>query len=434
MMTAESPALAAAPGAPSNRRVLFASMVGTAVEYYDFYIYATAAALLFGPLFFPSVSSSAQMLSSYATIAVAFFARPLGAAVFGHFGDRVGRKSTLVASLLTMGLATVLIGVLPSYEQIGWVAPVLLCIMRFAQGFGLGGEWGGAALLAVENAPPGWRSRFGTAPQQGAPVGFIAANGLFLLLGYILTPEQFTAWGWRIPFLCSAALVALGLWVRLNLSETPAFKAAMAEGPPEAAPVREVFFGHPLATLSGILTAVACFATFYLSTAFALGYAVKTLGYRREDMLAVQLGAIVFMAISTWIAGWGADRSNPRRVLMAGCAMGVVVGLLMPVMFVAGSLPTVFVFLSLALFAMGLMYGPLGSFVPDLFPTRVRYSGSTLAFNIGGIIGGGFAPMIAAALAEKGGLPPVGVYLAGACLLSLITLAMLANRKHHGLE
>src|SRR5689334_11303907 len=236
-----------APGAPSNRRVLAASLVGTAVEFYDFYIYATAASLVLGPLFFPAASPSAQLLSSYATFAVAFFARPLGAAFFGHFGDRIGRKSTLVASLMTMGGSTVLIGLLPGYAQIGWLAPFLLCVLRFGQGFGLGGEWGGAALLAVENAPPGWRARFGMFPQLGAPVGFIAANGLFLLLGLLLTPEQFRTWGWRLPFLGSAVLVGLGLWVRLKLTETPAFKAAMAEAPPPHAPLGEVLTRHPLA-------------------------------------------------------------------------------------------------------------------------------------------------------------------------------------------
>src|ERR1700741_565934 len=185
----------AAPPAPSNRRILLASLVGTSVEFYDFYIYATAAALVFGPLFFPAESASAQLLAAYASLGVAFIARPLGASVFGHFGDRIGRKSTLVASLLLMGASTLLIAFLPTYAQIGWVAPLLLCILRFGQGFGLGGEWGGAALLAVENAPPHLRARYGMAPQLGAPVGFIAANGLFLLLGLWLSPDQFRDWG-----------------------------------------------------------------------------------------------------------------------------------------------------------------------------------------------------------------------------------------------
>jgi len=423
----------AAPGAPSNRRVLGASLVGTAVEFYDFYIYATAASLVLGPLYFPAVSESAQTLSAFATFAVAFFARPLGAAFFGHFGDRIGRKSTLVASLLTMGISTVLIGVLPTYGQIGWAAPALLCLLRFGQGFGLGGEWGGAALLAVENAPPGWRARFGMFPQLGAPVGFIAANGLFLLLGLLLTPEEFKAWGWRVPFILSSLLVGVGLWVRLKLTETPAFEAALAEAPPSAAPLGEVLIRYPLATLGGTFSVVACFAIFYLSTAFALSYGVGKLNYPRETFLAVELGAILFLAAGILIAGWWSDHANPRRVLMAGCVGTVMAGFLMPAMMGSGSLALVWAFLSLALFLMGFVYGPLGAFLPSLFPTRVRYSGSSIAFNVGGIIGGGLAPMIATALAEHHGLAPVGFYLSAMAAISLMALIPLARRARHDL-
>jgi MFS family permease len=421
----------AAPHAISTQRVLVASLVGTAVEFYDFYIYATAASLVLGPLFFPKVSASAQLLSSYATFAVAFFARPLGAAFFGHFGDRIGRKSTLVASLMTMGGSTVLIGLLPGYAQIGWAAPFLLCVLRFGQGFGLGGEWGGATLLAVENAPKGWRARFGMFPQLGAPVGFIAANGLFLLLGLLLTPEQFKTWGWRLPFLASAALVVLGLWVRLKLAETPAFKAALAAAPPPRAPLGEVLARQPLATLGGAFAVVACFAIFYLATAFALGYGVGTLKYGREAFLGVQLGAILFLAAGILAAGWWSDKANPRRVLMAGCAATVVAGFLLAPAMGSGSLLAIWAFLSLALFLMGFVYGPLGAFLPSLFPTRVRYSGTSLAFNVGGILGGGLAPMIAAALAERGGLPPVGLYLSGAAAVSLAALLPLRSRAVH---
>ena len=423
------------PGAPSNRRVLVASLVGTAVEFYDFYIYATAASLVLGPLFFPAASPSAQLLSAYATFAVAFFARPLGAAFFGHFGDRIGRKSTLVASLMTMGGSTVLIGLLPGYAQIGWLAPFLLCVLRFGQGFGLGGEWGGAALLAVENAPPGWKARFGMFPQLGAPVGFIMANGLFLLLGLLLTPEQFKSWGWRLPFIASSVLVAVGLWVRLKLTETPAFKAALAEAPPSHAPLGEVLKRYPLETLGGTFAVVACFATFYISTAFALGYGVGALKYDRETFLAVELGAIVFLAAGILAAGVWSDAANPRRVLMAGCAAIVAAGFALPVMMGSGSLALIWAFLSLALFLMGFVYGPLGAFLPSLFPTRVRYSGASIAFNVGGIIGGGLAPIIAAALAQPkhGGLPAVGLYLSAAALISLVALWPLARRATHDL-
>ena len=412
----------------STRRVLLASLVGTAVEFYDFYIYATAASLVFGPLFFPAASPSAQLLSSYATFAVAFFARPVGAAFFGHFGDRIGRKSTLVASLMLMGGSTLLIAFLPGYAQAGWIAPLLLCILRFGQGFGLGGEWGGAALLAVENAPPGYQARFGMFPQLGAPVGFIAANGFFLLLGLILTPAQFHAWGWRLPFLASAVLVGVGLWVRLKLTETAAFKQALAEGEPSKVPLAEVLARHPRETVAGTFAVIACFALFYLATAFALGYGVSTLHYSRETFLAVELGAIVFLAVGIVAAGYWSDATNPRRVLMAGCAATVVAGFLMPVMMGSGSLLGVWAYLSLALLLMGFVYGPLGAFLPSLFPARVRYSGASITFNVGGILGGGLTPIAAQALADRGGLFPVGLYLSAAALVSLIALAPLAGR------
>jgi MFS family permease len=412
-------------GAPSasTRRVLAASLVGTAVEFYDFYVYATAASLVFGPLFFPKASASAQLMSSYATFAVAFFARPVGAAFFGHFGDRIGRKSTLVASLVTMGGSTLLIGLLPTYAMAGWLAPLLLCVLRFGQGFGLGGEWGGATLLAVENAPPGWRARFGMFPQLGAPVGFIAANGLFLLLGLGLSPDAFRAWGWRLPFLASAVLVGLGLWVRLKISETPVFRRVMAEAEPSHVPLAEVVLRHPAATLGGTFAVVACFAIFYLATAFALGYGVSSLHYGREAFLGVQLGAIVFLALGIVVAGWWSDASTPHRVLLAGCVAAIAVGLALGGMMGSGSLWLIWAWLSLALFVMGFVYGPLGAYLPSLFPPRVRYSGTSIAFNVGGILGGGLAPMIAQALADRGGLWFVGVYLAGAAALSLVAIA-----------
>jgi MFS family permease len=415
---------AAGVGQASNRRVLTASLVGTAVEFYDFYIYATAAALVFPQLFFPKSSDSAQLLQSYATFAVAFFARPVGAAFFGHFGDRIGRKSTLVASLLTMGLSTLLIAFLPSYAVAGWIAPALLCLLRFGQGFGLGGEWGGAALLAVENAPPGWRARFGMFPQLGAPVGFIAANGLFLLLGLGLPPEAFADWGWRLPFLASAVLVGLGLWVRLKITETPAFQRVLEEAEPSHVPMAEAVRRHPAALVAGTLAVVACFALFYLSTAFALGYGTTKLGYPRETFLAVQLGAILFLAAGIVAAGYASDASSPRRVLMGGCLATVAVGTALGAMMGAGSLALIWAWLSAALFAMGFVYGPLGAFLPSLFPPRVRYTGASIAFNLGGILGGGLAPIAAQALADRGGLGLVGGYLVAAGVLSLAGLAM----------
>ncbi len=403
----------------STRRILGASLVGTAVEFYDFYIYATAASLVFGPLFFPSKSASAQLLAAYASFAVAFVARPVGAAFFGHFGDRIGRKSTLVASLLVMGASTFAIAFLPGYAMLGWAAPAILCLLRFGQGFGLGGEWGGAALLAVENAPPGWRGRFGMVPQLGAPVGFIAANGLFLLLGLSLARGEFAAWGWRLPFLASAVLVGLGLWVRVRLSETPEFAAVLARAHTAPAPMAEVLRHYGRETVCGTLGVICCFALFYLATAFALGFGTTRLGYGRQTFLAVQLGAILFLAAGILAAGWLSDRTTPRRVLGLGCIAAVGVGAVLAPMLGSGSLPVVGAFLSLALFVMGFVYGPLGAWLPGLFPARVRYTGVSIAFNLGGVLGGGLAPMLAQALADRGGLAWVGAYLAAAGAASL---------------
>lgn len=416
----------AAAGIP---RVLVASLIGTSVEFYDFYIYATATSLVFGPIFFPSSSPSAQLLSAYASFGLAFLARPVGGIIFGHFGDRVGRKSTLVASLLLMGLSTAAIALLPTYAMVGWVAPALLCLLRLGQGIGLGGEWSGAALLAVENAPPGWRGRFGSVPQLGAPIGFIAANGFFLLLGAVLTPAQFVAWGWRIPFLASVSLVALGLWVRLTLVETPAFRDAADISAPPILPLRTVLRSHFGAVAAGTLGVVACFAIYYIATAFALGYGTTQLGYARQSFLEIQLGAILFMALGIGIAGWASDRWRPDAVLLAGCAGTVVAGYLIAPLLGSGTLSGAFLFLAFALLVMGFVYGPLGAWLTGLYPVQVRYTATSVAFNVGGIIGGGLTPVIAQLLAERGGLGLVGGYLVAAALLSATGIVALRGRR-----
>jgi MFS family permease len=414
----------------THRRVLLASLVGTSVEFYDFYVYTTAAALVFGGLFFPQASHAAQQMLSFATIGVAFVARPLGSLFFGHFGDRIGRKSTLVASLLTMGISTTLVALLPTYERWGWIASLLLCALRFGQGFGLGGEWGGAALLAVENALPGKRARFGMFPQLGAPVGFIVANGLFLILGAMLTPAQFHDWGWRIPFALSAVLVAVGLWIRLRLAETPEFAAALAKAPPPVIPFGELVSRHFRPLVIGTVSCIACFALYYVATAFALGYGTKTLGYSSRDFLGVELGAILFMAAGIYAAAWMSDRHfDERRVLIAGCIGTIAAGLLMAPMMISGSLFQVFVFLALSLTLMGFVYGPLGSWLPGLFPARVRYTGVSMAFNVAGVLGGGLTPVAAQALADQYGLMAVGLYSSGAALISLVALALFGKAR-----
>lgn len=408
-----------------HARVLTASLVGTAVEFYDFYIFATAAALVIGPLFFPAQSSSAQILLAFMTFGLAFVARPVGAIAFGHFGDRIGRKSTLVASLMLMGGSTLLIAFLPTYAMAGPLAPALLCLLRFGQGFGLGGEWGGASLLAVENAPKGWEARFGAAPQLGAPVGFFFANGLFLLLGMVLPEAEFVRWGWRVPFLASALLVGVGLWVRLRIGETAAFREALDAEAPAKVPVGRLFARHPGAVLAGIAGVVACFAIFYLATTFALSFGTKTLGFSRQSFLGVQLGANLFLALGIIAAGWWADKRSPAAVLRVGAALTALVGLVFGLGLGSGQLPLVFATLALSLFVMGLVYGPLGAWLPTLYAVPVRYTGISIAFNVGGVIGGALTPFAAQLLAAQGGTASVGLFLtlAGAVTLAGVVLA-----------
>lgn len=416
----------------TTARVLLASLIGTTVEFYDFYIYATAASLVFGPLFFPASLQSAELISAYASFGLAFVARPIGGALFGHFGDRVGRKATLVASLLLMGLSTSAIGLLPTFALAGWLAPALLCLLRFGQGLALGGEWSGAALLALENAPPGWRARYAMFAPLGAPLGFFLANGLFLILTLALTPEQFADWGWRVPFLLSVPLVWLGLWVRTNLAETEEFAAALKEAQPSRVPFLELMRHHAGQVVAGMFGVVACFSLFWTATAFALGYGTTMLGYSRASFLTVELGAILFMAAAIVTASWLSDRLAPERVLIVGCAGTIVAGILLAPMLGSGSLVTIFAFLAFALWVMGFVNGPLGAWLPSLFPPRVRYTGTSVAFNVGGIIGGAFSPMIAQALAEESGLTAVGFYLALTGGVSLIAFDTSARQRALG--
>jgi MFS family permease len=401
----------------ANARILAAAMTGTAVEFYDFYIYATAAALVFGPLFFPASSPAAQTLFALMSFGIAFVARPVGAIAFGHFGDRIGRKSTLVASLLLMGGSTLAVAFLPTYHQIGWPAPLLLCLARFGQGFGLGGEWGGAALLAVENAPKGWEARFGAAPQLGGPIGFLFANGLFLVLGLLLPTKEFVSWGWRIPFLASAVLVAIGLWIRLRIGETRAFREAGA--PPPRVPLGELLRYHRPAVIAGSAGVVACFAVFYLATAWALAEGTGPLGYSRQSFLALQLGANFFFAAGIIGAAIACDRSSPRRVLTLGALLTVPFGVAFGPGIVLGSPLVVFATLAAALALMGLLYAPLSSWLVSLFPVGVRYSGISVAFNAGGIVGGALAPLAAQMLSTAGDARLAGLFLSAAGIMTL---------------
>lgn len=415
------------PPAPSARRVLFASLVGTTIEFYDFYIFATAAVLVFPALFFPPGDPTTSLLQSLATFAVAFFARPIGSALFGHFGDRLGRKATLVASLLTMGLSTAFIGLLPTYESIGLWAPVLLVLLRIGQGLGLGGEWGGAVLLATEHAPPGKRAWYGMFPQLGAPLGFFASTATFLALTLLLEPSDFVQWGWRIPFVASFVLVALGLYVRLQLTETPAFQRALEHRETVRVPAVTVLTRYPRELLLGTLTAMAVFALFYLMTVFTLSWGTSALGFTRQQFLWLQLAAVLLFALTIPLAALYADRVGTRRTLALSAAAIIAYGLVFGPLFGSGSAFTSFVTMALGLAAMGLMYGPLGTALAQLFPTAVRYTGASLAFNLAGILGGSIAPYVATTLAANHGLYAVGWYLAAVAGGSLLALGFLGR-------
>jgi metabolite-proton symporter len=408
-------------------QVLFASLIGTTIEFFDFYIYATAAVLVFPRLFFPASDPASATLASLATFAIAFFARPFGSALFGHFGDRVGRKATLVAALLTMGISTVAIGVLPTYKTIGVAAPLLLALCRLGQGLGLGGEWGGAVLLAIENAPPGKRAWYGMFPQLGAPIGFLLSGGIFLALSKWLTNEGFFAFGWRIPFLASAVLVFVGLYVRLTITETPVFRDALSRRERVKVPMVEVFRKYPKALFVGTLGSLATFVLFYLMTVFALSWGTTALAYSREKFLVMQLFGIVFFALTIPLGGILAERGRRRTLLLVTSAIGAF-GFVMAPMFLAGTTGALMA-LVVGLSLMGLTYGPLGTVLSELFPTSVRYTGSSLAFNLAGIFGASLAPYIATWLAKTYGLRYVGYYLSAAAAVTLVGLLAMRETK-----
>jgi metabolite-proton symporter len=411
---------------PVNRpaTVLFASLAGTTIEFFDFYTYANAAVLVFPKLFFPAADATAATMQSLVTFAIAFLARPIGSAIFGHFGDRVGRKATLVAALLTMGISTVVIGLLPTYADIGMAAPLMLALCRFGQGLGLGGEWGGAVLLATENAPPSRRAWYGMFPQLGAPIGFFLSSGVFLLLSQTLTDAEFFSYGWRIPFLASALLVLVGLYVRLTLTETPAFQAVLDRKQQVRVPAVTVFREHGRALVLGTFLAVCTFVLFYLMTVFTMGWGTSAMHYSRKTLLLLQLVSVVFFGLTIPLSAMIADRRGARAAMIMVSVLIIVFGLFMKPLFGSGQLPLMTVFMVVGLSLTGLTYGPLGTLLSELFPASVRYTGSSLSFNLAGILGASLAPSIAMGLAKNHGVEYVGYYLSGSALLSLVALLL----------
>ena len=464
-----TPTATSAP-APANprSRVITASLVGTTIEFYDFYAYATAAVLVFPALFFPTGDDTTALLSSFAVFGAAMVARPIGAVVFGHFGDRFGRKATLVASLLTMGIATFLIGCLPTYQNIGWWAALLLLFLRLAQGFALGGEWSGAALVATENAPDGKRAWYGTFPQLGAPIGFIIANGVFLVINFVLPhPDgtaqrsaEFLAWGWRVPFWFSAIMVIIGLWVRLRLVESEAFTKAEKVGAIKKFPLGAVLRRNWWQLILGTFIMLATYVLFYLMTSFTLSYGTKAtlegaqaaaesageafdaatyvpgLGFAYTDFVIMQIIGVVFFGIFTMLSGPIADRIGRRKLLIWVTVVIIVFGFtfnlfLMPYADPKFTGALAQAFLVFGFMLMGATFGPMGAILPELFPTNVRYTGSAIAYNVSSILGAALAPIIAVALwAAADGSPwLVGIYLSAASALTLISLLLSKETK-----
>lgn len=449
-MTVTTPA-ALSGVAPANprSRVIVASLVGTTIEFYDFYVYATAAVLVFPHLFFPPGNETTALLASFAVFGAAMIARPLGAIFFGHLGDKRGRKNTLVGALLTMGIATFLIGLLPTYATVGWLAPALLVVMRLAQGFALGGEWSGAALVATENAPPTKRAIYGTFPQLGAPIGFIIANGLFLLIAAALPSDDpskpsaaFLDWGWRIPFLFSAVMVIVGLWVRLSLVESTAFEKTVRTGQVQNVPLATVFRTHWKELVLGTFYMLATYVLFYLMTTFSLSYGraatnapLPGLGYDYTTFVLMMIIGVAFFGVFTLISGPFADKWGRRKTLIWVTLSIIAFGLIWTPMLAAGNVG-VMAWLILGFTLMGMTFGPMGALLPELFPANIRYTGSGVSYNVSSILGAAVAPFIAVALWSAGGGSPfwVGIYLSAMAGLTLIALLLGKETKDIDIE
>ena len=407
-------------GKPINSptQVLLASLIGTTIEFFDFYVYATAAVLVFPTLFFPSADPMTALLASFATFSIAFFARPLGAVIFGHFGDKIGRKTTLVAALLTMGVSTVVIGLLPTYDQIGVLAPLLLALCRFGQGLGLGGEWGGAVLLATENAPEGKRNWYGMFPQFGAPLGLLLSSGVFWIMLHFISQEALLSWGWRIPFVASVLLVGVGLWVRLSITETPEFQKAIEKAERVAVPGVEVLRNHKRSLFLGTFTGLLTFVLFYICSAYLLSYNVKVAGISFRDALLIQIVGSVFFGISTVLAGLIGDRYGRRELLIVSSLVVAVFSFALGPLLTSG-IGGIYAFSILGMAIFGLNYGVIGVALAAPFPTAVRYTGSSITFNMAGIFGASLAPYIATWLQTNYSINYVGYYLLAATIISL---------------
>lgn len=418
-----------APRGKDITRIALTSSAGAAVEWYDFFIYGTAAALVFPKLFFPpDLPLFVAQIAAFATFAIGFIARPLGGILFGHFGDLLGRKRALVFALMLMGLSTALIGVLPTYDHVGFVAPLLLIVLRLAQGLAIGGQWGGAALLAIESAPKSKQGYYGSFVQVGVPLGVILANLVFLLVAAMLPDDDFAVWGWRVPFLLSLILVFIGLFVHFRIEETPDHVAA---APKRArSPVLEVVLRHPKQLLLAGGAFVANNVCFYIIITYSVAYGTGTLGLSNRLMLGAVVGASVLMIPALIVSGWLSDKWGRRPPFMAGAVLSGLWAFAFFPLIETGAPAAVFLAILVHLAFLSLMYGPQAALFAELFPPEVRYSGASIGYQLGAVVGGGFAPIIATALfAHYGSTFPIAVYLAGVCVISFVSVAFLSAHK-----
>jgi len=410
------------PKAPSTPVILTASLIGTSIEWYDYYVFGTASALVFGELFFPKFSPVAGTLAAFATFAVGFLARPLGAAIIGHFGDRIGRKSMLVLTLLLAGAATFLIGLLPTYAAIGVAAPLLLVILRLAQGFGVGGEWGGAVLIATESASPRRLAVFGSFAQFGVPIGVLTSNAAFLIVS-ALAGGSFATWGWRIPFLVSIVLVVVGLLARARLTDTPEFRRLKDAQTVSRVPIGELVRRHPGNLALASLAAIAPPAIGYTVIVYMLSYGTEVAGYDRTTLLTLILISTVVWIATILLSAMTADRFGSKRVYALGALTAVIWPIPMFSLVNTGSVGLALLAFIVAAVVQGIMAGAQGGLYTEIFGVRVRYSGISIAYQLGGMIGGAVTPLVATAFyGAYHSSTPVAVYLTALCLFSLVAV------------
>jgi metabolite-proton symporter len=429
------PATEPTPSARSPRRVIFASLLGTSLEWYDFFLYSTAAAIVFNKLFFPNAAPATGTLLAFTTAAVGFVARPLGGIVFGHLGDRRGRKQVLVITLLTMGIATMLIGALPTYAQIGVAAPLLLAVLRFVQGLGLGGEWGGAVLMTLEHGSADRRGFNSSWPQVGVPMGNLLAAGALGVLNAVLSQKEFLSWGWRLPFLASGLLVLAGLWIRLRIAESPLFTEVERSGETVRMPLLEVLRRHPRELLVAMAARIGTDVAFYTFTVYSLVFITQEAGRERSVGLTAVLVGSAFQLVLIPFFGALSDRFGRRPVYAFGAVAAAAWAFAFFTLLASGSTPVIILAVVVALFTHAAMYGPQAAFIAELFSTELRYSGASMGYQLAGVLGGGIAPIVAIALVRSTGTPyAVSVYVLAMMLLTLIALAVAPETSERSLR